>query len=196
MIHYIQGKITYKSPTYLIVEAGGIGYKINISLNTYSSVQDKEELRILTYYYIKEDVHSLYGFASEEERTLFGLLLSVSGVGPSTTQTMLSTMNPEEIRAAIVGENASAIQKVKGIGAKTAQRIIIDLKDKILKGTDSIPDLAASGNNTIREEALSALLALGFSRAHVLRALNQVMKKHPEIRQVEEMIKLALRQLA
>lgn len=180
----------------MIVEAAGIGYKIQISLHTYTQIQDKDEARILTHFYVKEDSQSLYGFAEDDERQLFKLLISVSGVGPSTAQTVLSTMNPDELRAAIIGEHANAIQKVKGIGAKTAQRVIIDLKDKIVKGSDDLPELPAAANNTIRQEALSALLALGFTRAHVLRALNQVMKEHQDIRRVEELIKLSLRQLA
>ena len=196
MIHYINGKITFKNPAYIVVEAGGIGYMVHISLHTYARVQDKDSVKIHIHYYIKEDTHSLYGFADESERQLFILLLSVSGVGPATAQTMLSTLSPDEIRSAIVGEHVEIIKKVKGIGAKTAQRMIIDLKDKILKGSDDLPELSVSANNTIRQEALSALLALGFSRAQVLRAINKVMKDEPDISEVEQLIKLSLRQLA
>ena len=157
MITYIKGTISFKTPTYIIVEAGGIGYYVNISLNTYARVEKLESVKILTYYHVKEDAHTLYGFAEDEERQLFAHLISVSGVGPSTAQVMLSTMTPDELRAAIIGENEASLRKVKGIGAKTAKQIILDLKNKMMKtgGEFTIP--ASPADNTIRQEALSAL---------------------------------------
>lgn len=196
MIAYVKGPITYKSPTYIIVEAGGIGYHINISLYTYARIEPLEEVRLLTHLHIKEDSHTLFGFAEDAERTLFVQLLSVSGVGPSTAQLLLSAMSPDEIKAAIVGENEQAFRPVKGVGPKTAKRIILDLKDKILRDGGEIAPVLSPANNTIREEALSALIALGFSRIPVQKALNQLLKEQPAITSVEELIKLALKKMA
>ena len=133
MITYLKGEITFKTPTYVVVEVAGVGYRVNISLFTYSEIDKLEKVKILTYLHIKEDSHTLYGFSQESERSLFKHLISVSGVGPSTAQICLSSLNPDEIRAAIVGEDVNAFKRVKGIGPKTAKRIILDLKDKILK---------------------------------------------------------------
>ncbi|MEM1328248.1 MAG: Holliday junction branch migration protein RuvA [Bacteroidota bacterium] len=197
MITYIKGKITYKTPTFIVVEAYGIGYHVNISLNTYAEVEKLEDVKILIYQHIKEDSNTLYGFANEGERSLFKLLLSVSGIGPNTARVVLSGMKPEEVRGAIVGENDRAFSKVKGIGPKTAKRIILDLKDKVLKDSgkgDILSSLPAS--NTFREEALSALLALGFNKIQIQKALNKAFKEQPNIGSVEQLIKLALKQLS
>jgi Holliday junction DNA helicase RuvA len=196
MIYYIKGAITYKSPTFIIVETGGVGYQVFVSLHTYAQIEKLETVKILTHHYIKEDTQTLYGFAEDSERQLFGQLISVSGIGPNTAQILLSSMPPEEVRAAIIAEDELAFKKVKGIGAKTAKRIILDLKDKVLKdsGADGIP--LTPQDNTIRQEALSALLALGFSRIHVQKALNKILKQQPEISGVEELIKTALKQLS
>ncbi len=197
MITYIKGLLTYKTPTFIVVETGGVGYHINISLNTYTQVEKLESVKILTQQIIREDSHTLYGFAEEAERTLFLHLISVSGVGPSTAQLVLSSMNPEEIRSAIISENAALLGKVKGIGPKTAKRIILDLKDKLVKdGGAEVSLTISSQNNTIREEALSALVALGFNRIEVQKALNKLLKEQPTIHNVEELIKLALKQLS
>ncbi|MCB0617809.1 MAG: Holliday junction branch migration protein RuvA [Saprospiraceae bacterium] len=196
MISYLKGAITYKSPTNIIVETAGVGYEVLISLHTYAQIEPLEQVKILTYHYIKEDQQTLYGFADDSERKLFGQLISVSGVGPSTAQVLLSTLAPDEVRGAILAEDELAFKRVKGVGPKTAKRIILDLKDKIAKdaGDAQIPVLPK--DNTIRQEALSALLALGFSRVPVQKTLNQLLKERPSIDSVEQLIKLALQQLS
>jgi Holliday junction DNA helicase RuvA len=196
MIAYLKGEITFKSPTYILVEAGGIGYHVNVSLYTYSQIEKLERVKILTHLHIKEDSHTLYGFAEDAERSLFVHLISVSGIGPSTAQILLSSLNPEEVRAAIVGENVAAFKQVKGIGPKTAKRIILDLKDKMLKDSGDTPLTILPQDNTMREEALSALVALGFARIQVQKALNKVLKENPSADSVEHLIKLALKQLS
>lgn len=197
MIAYIKGEITLKNPTFLIVETGGIGYMIHISLYTYSQIEKLENTRILTHMHIKEDSHTLYGFSDEQERSLFRHLISVSGIGPGTAQIILSAMNPDDIRAAIIGERDDAFRSVKGIGPKTAKRLILDLKDKLSKdGGETTPLTLSPADNTIREEALSALVALGFNRIAVQKTLNQILKQQPAIGSVEPLIKLALRELS
>lgn len=196
MIAYLKGEITFKSPTYILVEAAGVGYHVNISLHTYSQIEKLEHVKILTHLHIKEDSHTIYGFAEATERSLFVHLISVSGIGPSTAQVLLSSMNPEEVRSAIVGENVASFKKVKGIGPKTAKRIILDLKDKMVKESGDAPLSLLPQDNTIREEALSALVALGFARVHVQKVLNKVLKEQPTIDNVENLIKLALKQMS
>lgn len=196
MITYIKGAISHKNPTFIIVETGGIGYHINISLHTYSQIEKLEHVKILTYLHIKEDAHTLYGFANEAERSLFVLLISVSGIGPNTARVLLSSLNPDEARAAIIGEDEHAFKKVKGVGPKTAKRIIIDLKDKILKESGDAPLIVAKVDNTIRDEALSALVSLGFSRIPVQKTLNKILKEQSDIKNVEDLIKVALKQLS
>lgn len=196
MIAYIKGLITYKNPAFVIVETGGLGYHINISLQTYARIESLEQVKLLTHLHIKEDSHTLFGFAEEAERTLFVQLLSVSGVGPSTAQILLSSLSTDEIKAAIIGENELAFRNAKGIGPKTAKRIILDLKDKIVKEGGELSPVFSAQNNTFREEALSALVALGFARIPVQKALNQILREQPAIRSVEELIKLALKQLS
>lgn len=196
MIAYVKGPIIVKTPTYIIVEAGGLGYHINISLHTYARIEPLEQVRLLTHLIIKEDSHTLYGFAEDSERTLFVQLLSVSGVGPSTAQLLLSSMNPDELKSAIVGENELAFKNVKGIGPKTAKRIILDLKDKIVKEGGELSPVFSAQNNTIRDEALSALVALGFNRIQVQKALNQILREQPGLSSVEELIKMALKLMA
>ncbi|TXB63078.1 Holliday junction branch migration protein RuvA [Phaeodactylibacter luteus] len=197
MIAYIKGPIAHKSPTFIIVEAAGVGYHINISLHTYAQIEKLEAVKILTHQHIKEDSHTLYGFAEAIERALFVHLISVSGIGPSTAQLMLSSMTPDDLRAAIIGEQVAALKKIKGVGPKTAQRIILDLKDKLLKDAgDDLPSLPTAQDNTIREEALSALVALQFNRIHAQKALNKILKAQPEVGQVEQLIKLALKELS
>ncbi|MFT6322447.1 MAG: Holliday junction DNA helicase RuvA, partial [Granulosicoccus sp.] len=164
MIAYIKGEITYKSPTYILVETGGIGYHVNISLNTYAQIEKLEKVQILTHLQVKEDSHTLYGFAEEAERSMFILLISVSGIGTNTARVLLSSMKVEEARMAIMSENVAAFNKVKGIGPKTAKRIILDLKDKVIKESGDTPMSISPINNTIREEALSALVALQFPK--------------------------------
>lgn len=196
MITYIKGQITFKNPSFIVVETAGIGYHVHISLYTYAKIEAVEQVKILIHEHIKEDSRSLYGFAEEAERGLFRHLISVSGIGPSTAQIVLSSLNPEEVRAAIIGEQVQAFKQVKGIGPKTAKRLILDLKDKLLKESDGSTLTLPALDNTLREEALSALVALGFARIQVQKALNKVLKSRPEVNRVEELIKLALRELS
>ena len=196
MISYVNGAITFKSPTFVIVEAGGIGYQINISLNTYAQIEKLEKVKILTHLHVKEDSHTLYGFAEEAERSLFVLLLSVSGIGPNTARILLSSMTAQEARAAIISEDVLSFNKVKGIGPKTAKRIILDLKDKILKDSGDSPTSLSIRDNTIRDEALSALGALGFAKIKVQKVLNKILSEHSDVANVEELIKMSLKQLS
>ena len=194
MISYIKGAISFKNPTFIIVETGGIGYRINISLNTYAKIEKAETVKILTHLQVKEDSHTLYGFADEAERKLFRYLISVSGIGPSTAQTLLSSMTPEEARSAIIGENVAAFKTVKGIGPKTAKRVILDLKDKLLKDGGDTSLVVAGVDNTLRNEALSALVSLGFNKIQSQKVLSKILKEQPKVKTVEELIRLSLRQ--
>ena len=196
MLSYIKGQITFKNPGFIIVETHGLGYHVNISLHTYATVEKLEQVKILVHEHIKEDSHTLYGFAAEEERHLFRHLISVSGIGPGTAQLILSTLQPAEVRSAIIGEQVQAFKTVKGIGPKTAKRLILDLKDKLLKENDGAPVTLTPANNTLREEALSALAALAFAKIPVQKALNKIVKTQPDVQKVEELIKLALRELS
>ena len=194
MITHIHGKLIEKTPTHVIVDVNGVGYKIKISLQTFSQI-DGELCKLYTHLSIKEDSHTLFGFFEESERHLFRSLISVSGVGPSTAQVILSTYSPDEIIHNIVTADVKAIQSIKGIGGKTAQRIIIDLKDKIAKGVPTSDLLFDKIDNTIREEALSALLALGFTKKGAESKIDKVIKSNPEITSVEELVKTALSQM-
>ncbi len=196
MIAYIKGEITAKTPTYIYVEASGVGYHVNISLNTYSKVEQLSTIKILTYYHVKEDGQSLYGFFDDDERQIFIYLLSVSGIGPNTARVILSYMTAEEVRMAILQENVVALNNVKGIGPKTAKRIILDLKDKVAKASDETNLIVVDNYNTIREEALSALLALGFPKSGITKSIAKVMKQEPEIASVEDLIKKVLKQMS
>lgn len=194
MYAYIDGKLTFKCPTYIIVEAGGVGYHINISLNTYSNLPDGERCKIYTWLSIKEDAHTLYGFADEEERRLFLHLISVSGIGPNTGRMMLSSITPAEIHTAIVKGDLALIQRIKGIGAKSAQRLVLELQDKLKKeGTGSL--MAAPVTNTVRDEALSALLMLGFAKPASEKVIDKIVKDTGTDLSVEQLIKLALKNL-
>ncbi len=197
MYAYLSGKIAYRSPAFLVIDVHGVGYHVHIPVSTYSAVEGKEEATIYTHLIVREDAHTLFGFATQTERTLFIQLIGVTGVGATTAQILLSSMSADEIRSAILGEQAHVLQRVKGIGAKTAKQIILDLKDKMAKGnTGDTPVLLPAADNNAREEALAALLALGFNRIAVQKALNTVIKESPTVSKVEEMIKLALRTLA
>ncbi len=193
MIHHLTGKLIEKHPTHVVIECGGVGYFVNISLNTFEALQDEEHLRILTYLQVREDAHILFGFYSPAEREIFKLLISVSGIGTSTARTMLSSMTPAQIRDAIAGENVPAIQAVKGIGAKTAQRVILDLRDKILKVYD-LDEVSLESGNTNKEEALSALEVLGFARKGAEKTVDAVLRQDPAL-SVEGIIKSALKNL-
>jgi Holliday junction DNA helicase RuvA len=194
MYAYIDGKLAFKSPSYVVIEAGGVGYHINISLNTFSRIGDTERCKLFTWLHVKEDGHTLYGFADEGERRLFLHLISVSGVGPNTGRMILSSITPEEIQAAIVKGDVSQIQRIKGIGPKSAQRLILELQDKLRKeGPDSL--ISVPKNNTIKDEALSALVMLGFARNAVEKVLDQELNKNGSNLTVEQLIKFALKSL-
>ncbi|MCX2742118.1 Holliday junction branch migration protein RuvA [Pontibacter anaerobius] len=194
MIAYIDGKLTHKDPTYVIIEANGIGYQIKISLSTYSSLPTGERCKLHTYLHIKEDAHTLYGFTTVAEKEAFLHLISISGVGPNTGLMILSSLSVEEIQQAIVREDVRTIQHVKGIGAKTAQRIILELKDKMKKEvllTDA--PVSAVAYNTNRAEALSALVTLGFAKNVAEKTLDAIIKREGGNLSVEELIKFALK---
>jgi Holliday junction DNA helicase RuvA len=193
MITHLRGKLVEKNPTYVIVECNGVGYYAHISLNTFSNIPDDEAIFLYTYLSIKEDSNTLYGFASKIEREIFKLLISVSGVGPSIARTMLSSMTTQEIQHAIASSDVATIQSVKGIGAKTAQRVIIDLKDKIIK-TYGIDEVSVSQSNTNKEEALSALEVLGFTTKQSERVVDRILKEDSTM-SVEGLIKQALKNL-
>jgi len=194
MITHIHGKILEKTPTYLVVDVNGIGYKIKISLQTFSAI-DGEMCKLYTHLSVKEDSHTLFGFFEESERHLFRNLISVSGVGPSTAQVILSTYSPQDIIRHITTADVKAVQSVKGIGAKTAQRIIIDLKDKVAKGMPTSDLMFGPIDNTIKQEALSALLALGFAKKGADSKIDKVLRSNPEIVTVEDLVRTALSQM-
>ncbi len=193
MITHISGKLIEKNPGNVVVECNGLGYYLPISLQTFSKIPDKEHVKLYTYLNIRDDAHILFGFADKTEREIFIFLISVSGVGPSTAITMLSSMDSKEIQQAIASEDVAKIKSVKGIGIKTAQRVIVDLKDKILKTYELSEDISVS-NNTIKNEALSALEVLGFTRKKVDSAIQVILQDSPDI-SLEELIKKALKNL-
>ena len=192
MITQIKGRLIEKSPTEVIVDCNGIGYSINISLNTFSKIGNNENIKLFTYLIIKEDSHSLYGFFDKSERSLFKLLISVSGVGASTGRMMLSSLSPNEIISAILNENVQIIQSIKGIGLKTSQRIILELKDKVLLLEGSEQEQLVL--NTESNEAASALEVLGYSQKQTSKILSKIMSENPGIN-VETLIKKALNKL-
>ena len=193
MITQIKGRLVEKSPTELVIDCNGLGYLVNISLNTFSLLSDSENISLFTHLQVKEDSHTLFGFFEKTERNLFRKLISVSGIGASTARTMLSSLNPEEIQRAILSVDVSTIQSVKGIGLKTAQRVIIELKDKVSlinEGSGFSVDFA----NSKREESLSALEVLGYSRKQTTKVVDKLISEVSEI-SVEEIIKNALNKL-
>jgi Holliday junction DNA helicase RuvA len=193
MITHIQGKLVEKNPTDVVIECNGVGYAINISLHTYSQISDNEHLKLYTHLQIKEDAHTLYGFSSLMEREIFRLLISVSGIGANIARTMLSSLTPAQIKEGIAREDVAMIQAIKGIGAKTAQRVIIDLKDKVLK-VHGIDEVSVSKDNTNKNEALSALEVLGFVKKQAERVVDKILVSHPDAT-VETIIKQALKNL-
>ena len=199
MIEYIKGELTELTPALATIEAAGVGYGLNISLNTFSAIQGKKEVRLYVYEAIREDAHVLYGFCNKKEREMFLLLITVSGVGANTARMMLSGMSVSELCSAISTGNAKLIQSIKGIGKMTAQRIIVDLRDKIvaLGITDEIPvggSVAAPINNAVRDEAVAALTMLGFAPAPTQKVVVQILQEQPML-PVEQVVKLALKQI-
>lgn len=193
MITHIQGKLIEKNPTDVVIECNGVGYMLNISLHTFSQIPDKEHLKLFTHLQVKEDSHTLFGFSSLAEREIFRLLISVSGIGSNIARTMLSSLTPKQVREGIATGDVALIQSIKGIGAKTAQRVIIELKDKVLKIYD-IDEVSVSKDNTNKEEALSALEVLGFVKKQAERVIDKIVMSQPDAN-VETIIKQALKNL-
>jgi Holliday junction DNA helicase RuvA len=197
MIAYLKGKLVLKDPTAVIIDIGGIGYQVKISLQTYSKIKDEEQVMLLTFLHIKEDGHTLYGFKEESEKKLFLNLISISGVGPNTGLMILSSLSTEELEQAIIQEDYKTIQNVKGVGVKTAQRIILELKDKVKK--ESLLDSATAPqgfmrqNNKTRDEALQALITLGFPKAAAEKNIATVLKKIGTEISLEDLIKASLK---
>jgi holliday junction DNA helicase RuvA len=193
MIAHIEGKLVEKTPTEVVIDCGGVGYHLNISLHTYSLIPDSEKIKLFTYLQIKEDAHSLFGFVEKSEREIFKLLLSVSGIGASIARTMLSSMHPKQIIEAISIADVTTIQSIKGIGAKTAQRVILDLKEKVLK-LYNLDEVSIVQNNTNKFEALSALEVLGFNIKLAEKVVDKIVRENPDAT-VEVLIKQALKNL-
>jgi len=196
MFAYIEGKISELTPTYVVVDCTGVGYLIHISLHTYAAIKDSKQAKILTHFIVREDAQVLHGFSTEQERKLFLHLISVSGVGANTARMLQSAMSPQELNDAILSGNVNKLQSVKGIGAKTAQRIIVDLKDRIAKEdwASGFSSAETTPTNTAKEEALSALVMLGFNRIAAEKALQNILKINPNL-SAELLIKEALRML-
>lgn len=194
MYAYFKGKLIEKNPTEVVIECSGIAFILNISLNTYSKIKNEEECKLFAHQIVREDAHILYGFATQSEREIFLKLITVNGVGPNTARMILSSLSEEEVIHAILGEQIGVLQSVKGIGGKTAQRIIIDLKDKIGK-SDKLPEIFGALHNTKREEALSALVMLGFAKNAAEKTLDKIIKDGMSELPVEGWIKLALKML-
>ena len=194
MYAYIDGKLTFKCPAYVIIEAGGVGYHIHISLNTYSALKDQERCKLYICQIVKEDSHTLFGFADEGEKRLFLHLISVNGIGPNTARMMLSSISPVGIQEAIIKGDVDQIKRIKGIGPKSAQRLIIELQDKLKKdGPDTL--ISVPKNNTSKDEALSALVMLGFVKNVAEKVVDSAIKSSANPLTVEEIIKIALKTL-
>jgi holliday junction DNA helicase RuvA len=193
MIAFLKGKLIHKDPTFVVIDVNGIGYHVHISLQTYAEIKDQENILLFTHLSIREDAHVLFGFSKETEKRLFQLLLSVNGVGPSTAIVMLSYMSSEELKSAIAHDDIVALQKIKGIGNKTAQRVIIELKDKLKKDVEIIPSATGVRHNTLRNEALSALITLGINKSAAEKSVDVVLKKSGNTITLEDLVKQALK---
>ena len=195
MITHLEGRLVEKTPTYIVIDCNGVGYWVNISLNTFSQLPDSERVKVYTYLQVKEDAHTLFGFFDKSERELFTLLISVSGVGAATARVMLSSLSPTQLRSAIINNEVRTIQSAKGIGAKTAQRIILDLREKVLKLSEdpTLPTLPQG--QPYKEEALAALEVLGYPRKTAEGVVGKILSKSTEELSVEQLIKQALKQL-
>jgi holliday junction DNA helicase RuvA len=195
MIAFLKGVLTHKDPTFVLIDVNGMGYHVNISLQTFAEIKEKETIMLFTHLAIREDAHVLFGFSQEAEKKLFQQLISVNGIGPSTAIVMLSYMNSQELKTAIVSENIAALQSIKGIGGKTAQRVIIELRDKLKKESweDAPPNISTGPHNTIRKEALSALLTLGLPKAVAEKSVDTVLKKSGNTLTLEDLVKQALK---
>lgn len=195
MIAFLKGKLVHRDPTHVVIDVNGVGYHVNISLQTFSAIKEQENILLFTHLSIREDAHVLFGFSSEAEKKLFQQLVSVNGVGPSTAIVMLSYMNSNELKSAIVREDAVSLQAIKGIGGKTAQRVIIELKDKLKKETweETQSPISGGEHNTLRREALSALLTLGLAKAAAEKSVDTVLKRSGNTITLEDLVKQALK---
>ncbi|MDX9697448.1 MAG: Holliday junction branch migration protein RuvA [Bacteroidales bacterium] len=193
MYEYLKGEIIELNPTYLVLENSGIGYFIHISVNTYSKLAEQKTCLVYIHQAIREDAHVFFGFADKKEREIFLQLISVSGIGANTARMMLSSLSPEEVKSAILQNNISLLKSIKGIGLKTAERIIVDLRDKVGKITDE-SEIVVTINNTIKDEALSALVMLGFPKAKIEKLLSDILKDHKSL-SVEELVKESLKRI-
>ena len=194
MIAYLKGKLIHKTPSQAIIEVNGVGYQVHISLNTFSEIKDREDIQLSTHFHVREDAQVLFGFATESEKLMFQHLISVNGVGPSTAMVVLSYLPPEELKSAIVREDAAALQAVKGIGGKTALRLILELKDKLKKESiEEMPGNTGLIRNTVRQEALSALVTLGIPKLAAEKGIDAVLKKSGNSLSLEELVKQALK---
>lgn len=193
MITHIQGRLIEKNPTDVVIDCNGVGYLLNISLHTFSEIPDEEAIKLYSHLIVREDSHTLYGFSSLAEREIFKLLISVSGIGANTARMMLSSLSPQQVKEGIAHGDVVLIQSIKGIGAKTAARVILDLKDKVLKVYD-IDEVSVNKNNTNRDEALSALEVLGFAKKQSERIVDKIVSQQPDAT-VETIIKEALKNL-
>jgi Holliday junction DNA helicase RuvA len=194
MIAFLQGNFVRKTPAMVLVEVNGMGYELHISLNTYSSIVNKDQGKLHTYFHVREDAHLLYGFYEEEEKEMFMQLISVSGVGASTARMMLSSMKPSEIAKAILQGNSKLLENIKGIGKKSAERIVLELRDKVGKNT-AILNNEPLISNTLEQDALNALIALGIARNTGEQAIAKVRKNQPDIQKIEDIIKQALKNI-
>ena len=194
MYYYITGSLIESTPTEAVIENNGIGYKLHISLQTSSDIQGLNEAKLYIYHHLREDIELWYGFFSKEERNIFLMLIEVNGIGPNTARMMLSSLTPEELKTAIIAEDVNKIKSVKGIGLKTAQRVIIDLKDKIIKGGAQSDALFPGESSKNKEEALSALVLLGFSKSAADKVISEILKEKPSTT-LEELIKFSLKRL-
>ena len=195
MISFLKGRLVQKDPTHVVIDVNGVGYHVNISLQTFSGIKDQENAMIYTHLAIREDAHVLYGFSTEAEKKLFQQLISVNGVGPGRAIVMLSYLSSEELKAAIVQEDATTLQRIKGIGGKTALRVIIELKDKLRKdlAEDSVSTIPGIKHNTLRSEALSALITLGITKSAAEKSVDAVLKKSGNTVTLEDLVKQALK---
>ena len=193
MYDYLRGEIAEIAPTYAVIDCGGVGYYVNISLNTYTAIQNLREAKLFVYEAIREDAYTLFGFRDKQEREMFELLISVSGVGPNTARMILSSLTVDDLMSVIASGNSGMLKSVKGIGAKTAQRIIVDLKDKVT-GVGGAAAVAEQGSDKAYDEAVAALIMLGFTRAAVQKTVGKLLREQPTLK-VEEIIKMALKLL-
>lgn len=194
MISFLRGKLVHKDPTHVVIDVNGVGYQVQISLNTFSQVKDQENIQLSTYLHVREDAQILFGFGSEQERSMFQNLISVNGIGPNTAIVVLSYMPPNELKAAIVREDAATLQSIKGIGGKTAQRLILELKDKLRKDAGEDTQTGATPSyNKVKQEALNALMTLGIARAAAEKSIDSALKKSGNSLTLEDLVKQALK---